>query len=119
MWSRTRRPDAVAGRQRRQTGAVRTGILRPRQRRLAWVGLLLLAAYAPVVAWLWPDDTWLMPLTVAGLIGYVLIVDDVLRHRAARDAGSGPDTTIRGHRLRDDPESSTDAPSGSGQRPDR
>jgi hypothetical protein len=62
---------------------VRNGILRPRQRVLAWVGFLVVAGYAPVVAWLSPDDTWLLPITVAGLIGYVLIVDDVLRRRPA------------------------------------
>jgi hypothetical protein len=107
---------------------VRKGILRPGQRRLAWVGFLLLAAYAPLVAWLQPGDTWLMPITVAGLVGYLLVVDDVLRRRSAGDAPV--DALTRGHRLGDDPGSSSDAPvsdamsevsepAGPGQRPDR
>jgi hypothetical protein len=107
---------------------VRKGILGPRQRRLAWVGFLLLAAYSPVVAWLQPDDTWLMPITVAGLVGYVLIVDDLIRHRAAQNPD--PDATIRGRRVNDDPGSSPDpslsdsasdisGPTGPGQLPDR
>lgn len=64
---------------------------------------MLVAAYAPVVAWLQADDTWLMPITVAGLIGYVLIVDDVVRHRAARSAqeASTADPVPREARNRD------------------
>jgi Sugar phosphate permease len=64
------------------------GFLTPRRRRLAWIGFLLLAAYAPVVAWLTPDDSWMMPIAVAGVVGYAIVVDDVLRHRrqtATRD----------------------------------
>ena len=79
------------------------------------------------MAWLQPDDTWLMPITVAGLIGYVLVVDDVIRRRPT-PAGATDDLT-RGRRLDDDPGSSSDAPSsdavpevsepaGPGQRPD-
>lgn len=66
------------------------GILGQRQRRLAWIGFLLLAAYSPVVAWLTADDTWLMPLAVAGVTGYVIIVDDVLRHRAGTPTRDRP-----------------------------
>lgn len=33
------------------------------------------------MAWLVPGDSWLMPLAVAGMVGYVIIVDDVLRRR--------------------------------------
>jgi hypothetical protein len=74
----------------------RTGILRPRQRILAWITFLLLSGYGPVLAWLradtpHPDDTWMFPLAVAGLVGYVLIVDDVYRRRAARAAQARPD----------------------------
>ena len=107
---------------------MRIGILGPRQRRLAWVGFLLLAGYSPVVAWLMADDTWLMPITVAGLVGYVLVVDDVIRGRAARTAAM--DQTTQGRRVHDDPGSSSDAPtsdaisemsepSSPGQRPER
>jgi hypothetical protein len=119
---------------------VRNGILRPRQRVLAWVGFLVLAGYAPVVAWLSPDDTWLLPITVAGLVGYVLIVDDVIRHRRVAspidpapssieaaapvepasaamevDEPAGTQTTTRDRRHHDSP-GSVDA---SGQLPDR
>jgi hypothetical protein len=118
---------------------VGNGILRPRQRVLAWVGFLVLAGYAPVVAWLSPDDTWLLPITVAAVVGYLLIVDDVLRHRrvaapidpaaAPIDVASpvepaasvmeveepGAQTTTRDRRLHDSP-GSVDA---SGQLPDR
>jgi hypothetical protein len=69
---------------------VHKGILGQRRRRLAWLGFLLLAAYAPVVAWLTDDDTWMMPLTVAGLVGYVIIVDDVLRRRAQTQTRDRP-----------------------------
>jgi hypothetical protein len=73
-----------------------TGILKRRQRIMAWVAFLLLTAYAPVLAWLrsgeaHPDDTWMFPVAVAGLVGYVLIVDDVYRRRAARAEQARPD----------------------------
>jgi hypothetical protein len=80
---------------------VQKGFLGQRRRRLAWIGFLLLAAYAPVVARLTPDDSWLMPIAVAGVVGYAIVVDDVLRrrpHMSTRDRpmdgpgsrGSGP-----------------------------
>lgn len=78
------------------------GFLGPRRRRLAWIGFLLLAAYTPVVAWLTPDDSWLMPIAVAGVVGYVIIVDDVLRRR--------PDTPTRDHPV-DGPGSGGSGPS--------
>jgi hypothetical protein len=62
------------------------GLFTPRRRRLAWLGFVLLAAYAPLTSWLTRDDTYLMPLTVAGMIGYAIIVDDHLRRRAAKAA---------------------------------
>jgi hypothetical protein len=68
-----------------------TGILKRRQRILAWIAFLLLASYGPVLAWLrsggtHPDDTWMFPVAVAAVVGYVLIVDDIYRRRAARAA---------------------------------
>ena len=77
---------------------------------------MLLAGYAPVVAALRPGDDWLLSVTVAGLVGYVLVVDDVLRHRQrAAERESTPvspehnsaDTTTRG-RPEDDPGSMSD-----------
>ena len=53
---------------------------------------MALLLYAPVVAYLVrgplalytiPRDTWLLSATVAGLVGFVLIVDDVERRKAA------------------------------------
>lgn len=92
---------------RGDTPAERSELLSPRRRRLAWAGFVLLAGYAPVVAWLQPGDTWLMPVAVAGLVGYVIVIDDVLRRRAARAA----QTATRGRRV-DDPGSISDAPLG-------
>ena len=73
------------------------GVLGLRRRRLAWVAFVALLTYAPVVAYLVrgplalytiPRDTWLLSATVAGLVGYVLIVDDVERRKAVRRAQS-------------------------------
>jgi hypothetical protein len=57
------------------------------QRRIAWAAFLLLAAYAPLVSWLKRDDTWLGPVAVAAMVGYALIIDDVLCRRAASRDG--------------------------------
>ena len=54
-----------------------------RRRRLAWLGFFVLAAYTPLTAWLTGDDSYLMPLTVAAMVGYAIVVDDILRRRAA------------------------------------
>ena len=54
-----------------------------------------MAGYAPVLAFLTRDDAYLFPLAVAGMVGYVIIVDDHLRRRAAR-AAAAPQTTTRG-----------------------
>jgi len=91
----------------------------PGRRRLAWIAFVLLAGYAPVVAALRPGDDWLLSVTVAGLVGYVLVIDDVLRRRqsAAAMATDGEpgspdrntaDMTTRGRRV-DDPESMSDS----------
>jgi hypothetical protein len=36
---------------------------------------------APFVAFLMPDDTWLLSITVALLVAMVILVDDRQRHR--------------------------------------
>jgi hypothetical protein len=69
----------------------RDGLLGAR-RRLAWVGFLLLAGNAPVMAWFSRDDSWLFPLAVAAMVGYAIIVDDHLRRRAARPDLTEPTT---------------------------
>ena len=40
------------------------GFLTVRQRRLAWLGFLLLAAQAPLSARLLPDDSWMFSVVV-------------------------------------------------------
>jgi hypothetical protein len=80
------------------------GVMSPRRRRMAWVAFVSLIVYGPVVAYLVrgplaqytiPHDTWLLSATVAGLVGYVLIVDDIESRKAARRAQSesGPSGT--------------------------
>lgn len=64
----------------------RVGILGHRQRRLSWVGFLLLALYAPILAWIRPDDTWMFSVAVAGMVGYVIVIDDYYRRRHAAAA---------------------------------
>ena len=59
------------------------GIFGRRQRRWAWVGFILLALHAPVAALLLPDDSWLLSITVASLVAFVIIVDDVERGKVA------------------------------------
>jgi hypothetical protein len=60
--------------------------LGPRRRLLAWTALVLLAGYAPIVARLAPGDEWMLSVTVAGLVGHVLIADDVLPGSLGRSA---------------------------------
>jgi membrane protein implicated in regulation of membrane protease activity len=59
------------------------GFLSRRQRRLAWVGFGALAVHAPLMAWLVPDDTWLLSVTVSGLVAMVIIADDTQRRDSA------------------------------------
>jgi hypothetical protein len=61
------------------------GIFGRKQRRWAWIGFLLLALHAPIVALLLPDDSWLLSVTVASLVAFVIIVDDVERGKVARE----------------------------------
>ena len=57
------------------------GVLGPRQRRLAWLAFMTLAAHAPFVAYSVPDDTWVLSIAVAGLVAYVIVVDDIQRRK--------------------------------------
>jgi len=76
-----------------------TGVLGRKRRRLAWLAFAALLAYAPLMAYLVrgplalytiPPDTWMLSVTVAGLVGFVLIVDDVERRKARQRATAGP-----------------------------
>jgi hypothetical protein len=78
------------------------GVLTPRRRRWAWVAFVSLLLYAPVEAYLvngpfvlytMPPDSWLLSATVAGLVGFVLVVDDIERRKAGR--GVSPATPGR------------------------
>jgi membrane protein implicated in regulation of membrane protease activity len=57
------------------------GILGRRQRILAWVGFLALAAHAPIVAWAKPGDTWMASVAVAAIVAFVIVIDDYYRRR--------------------------------------
>lgn len=80
-----------------QTGM---GILGRKQRVLAWIGFFALTAYGIFLAYSsgglkeygLPPDTWMLSVTVAGLIAFVLIVDDVERRKSQPPP---PDTTHR------------------------
>lgn len=62
-----------------------TGFLTPRQRKLAWLGFVLLALQAPVAAKLLPDDSWMLSIVVAIMVATVILADDVTRRRAATE----------------------------------
>ena len=59
------------------------GFLTVRQRRLAWLGFLLLAVQAPVSARLLPDDSWMFSVVVSVLIAVVILADDAMRRQEA------------------------------------
>jgi hypothetical protein len=59
------------------------GFLTVRQRRLAWLGFLLLAVQAPVSALLLPDDSWMFSVVVSVLIAVAILADDAMRRQAA------------------------------------
>jgi hypothetical protein len=78
----------------------RLGVLTPLRRRWAWVAFVALLLYAPVEAYLvngpfaiyrMPSDSWLLSATVAGLVGFVLIVDDIERRKEGRVPAPVPD----------------------------
>ena len=64
------------------------GFMTVRQRRLAWVGFLLLAVQAPISAKLLPDDSWMFSVVVAVMIAVAILADDALRRQTA-EAGRG------------------------------
>jgi hypothetical protein len=69
------------------------GFLSRGQRRLAWIGFGALAAEAPAVAAWARDDSWLLSVTVAGLVAVVIIADDAERRPGARvETRPDPDT---------------------------
>ena len=76
-------------------------MLTPKRRRLAWIAFVLLLMYAPLVAYLvngplelytLPRDSWLLPATVAGLVGFVLIIDDVERRKVGAAEPETPES---------------------------
>jgi hypothetical protein len=60
------------------------GLLSRRQRVLAWIAFLALAAQAPFSAHLLPDASWLFSLVVAGMVAVLILADDVERRRRPR-----------------------------------
>jgi hypothetical protein len=62
------------------------GFLSVRQRRLAWLGFLLVAVQAPVSASVLLDDSWLFSVVVAMMIAIVILADDNMRRRPATEA---------------------------------
>jgi hypothetical protein len=61
------------------------GFLTVRQRRLAWLGFLLLGVQAPVAAIVIPDDSWMLGVVVALIVGIVILADDAARRRPTED----------------------------------
>jgi len=61
------------------------GFLTPRQRRLAWLGFVLVACQAPVAAKMLPDDSWLFSIVVALMVATVIMADDSMRRRPATE----------------------------------
>jgi hypothetical protein len=64
------------------------GFLTVRQRRLAWLGFLLLAVQAPLSARLLPDDSWMFSVVVSVLVAVVILADDAMRRQAAAGQGN-------------------------------
>jgi hypothetical protein len=60
------------------------GILGRRQRILAWIGFLALAAHAPLVAKVSPGDDWLLSVVVAAIVAFVIVIDDHERRQTVR-----------------------------------
>jgi hypothetical protein len=65
------------------------GILSVKQRRLAWLGFLLVAIQAPVSAKLLPDDSWMFSVVVATIVAIVILADDAMRRRPAESGSYG------------------------------
>jgi hypothetical protein len=62
-----------------------TGFLTSRQRRLAWLGFVLVALQAPISAKLLPDESWLFSIVVAVMVATVIMADDSMRRRTATE----------------------------------
>lgn len=60
-------------------------LLTASQRRLAWLGFLLIAAQAPLSARVLHDDSWLLSILVGMMIGAIILVDDAQRHQPTGD----------------------------------
>ena len=67
------------------------GFLSRAQRRWAWVGFFLLAINSPIVAYAISDDSWLLSVTVAAIVAFVIIIDDAQRRRTPADRAPGSD----------------------------
>ena len=67
------------------------GFLGKRGRLWAWVGFLALSIYAPVTAGLVGGDDWLLSVTVATMLGVVIIADDAERRKARAGSTRLPD----------------------------
>jgi len=59
----------------------RQGFLTPLQRRLAWLTVVVMALYSPLVARLASDDSWMLSVTVAALVAFTIVMDDVESRR--------------------------------------
>jgi hypothetical protein len=55
------------------------------QRRWAWVGFFLLVINSPFVALVIHDDSWLLSVTVAAIVAFLIIIDDAQRRRVPAD----------------------------------
>lgn len=60
-----------------------SGFLTIRQRRLAWLGFLLIAFHAPIAAHLLDDASWLFNVVVALMVATVILADDAARRSPA------------------------------------
>ncbi|WP_232072728.1 hypothetical protein [Phytohabitans flavus] len=61
------------------------GFLTARQRKLAWLGFMLVACQAPVAAKVLPDASWLFSIVVALTVATVIMADDSMRRRPAAE----------------------------------
>jgi hypothetical protein len=95
--------DDMSGRRSRPEATNRPGVLGRRRRVWAWLAFAALLAYTPVEAYLvrangpfavyaMPPDSWLLSATVAALVGFVLIVDDVERRKIRAAATPGDES---------------------------
>jgi len=60
------------------------GFLSRVQRRWMWIGFTVLAVYAPFAARITEDASWLLSVTVAGMLAVVLVADDTESRRVPR-----------------------------------